>query len=184
MRKDIVVLETPRLLLTKLQEKDASVLFNYWSDDEVTKYLNIDSLKTNDEAKEIIGYFNKLHLKNRGFRWGIFSKEYNILIGTCGFIKGILNQGHIGEIGYELGRNYWGKGYMKESLTALIYYGFNDYRLNRIEAYVKPENTASIKVLESMNFIKEGILREHHQSKDNFYDVTIYSLLRRESNIK
>ncbi|MDD7794942.1 GNAT family N-acetyltransferase [Clostridium sp. 'White wine YQ'] len=184
MRKDLVVLETPRLVLTKLQENDSSVLFNYWSDNDVTKYLNIDSLKTNEEAKEILNYFEELSLKNKGFRWGIFSKEYNILIGTCGFIKGTLNQGHIGEISYELGKSYWGNGYMKEALTALIYFGFNDYRLNRIEAYVKPKNTASIKVLENMNFIKEGVLREHHQNKDKFYDVVIYSLLRRETNIK
>jgi Acetyltransferases, including N-acetylases of ribosomal proteins len=184
MKKDLVVLETPRLVLTNLEENDASVLFNYWSDDEVTKYLNIDSLKTNDEAKEIINYFNELNLKNRGFRWGIFSKENNILIGTCGFIKGVLNQTHIGEISYELGKGYWGNGYMKEALTALIYYGFNDYRLHRIEAYVKPENTASINILEAMNFVKEGILRDHHQNKDKFYDVAIYSLLRRETNIK
>ncbi|MDR6749032.1 RimJ/RimL family protein N-acetyltransferase [Bacillus pumilus] len=49
---------------------------------------------------------------------------------------------------------------MKEAIAAVLRYGFQEMKLNRIEAIIDPENTSSIKLVEMLYFVKEGLLRE------------------------
>ncbi|AOY76741.1 GNAT family N-acetyltransferase [Clostridium formicaceticum] len=174
------ILRTERLILRKLTEEDASSLFKYWSDNEVTRYMNINTFTNTCEARNMINLLNILFEKKQAIRWGIYSKTLECLIGTCGYNSGLKQEEYIGEIGYELGSHYWGKGFMAEALNAILDYGFKDLNLNRIEAYVMLENEKSINLLEKLYFQKEGILREHGCYKNGFWDEYIFSLLKRD----
>ena len=173
-------LETKRLTLKKLTQNDFNILFKYWSDDEVTKYMNIDSMTDIKQVENMVSFLNNLFNKKQAIRWGIFEKKGNKLIGTCGYNSGFNEEAYIGEIGYDLGRAYWGHGYMQEALKSIINYGFIELNLNRIEAYVIPENLKSENTLGKLGFTKEGILREHGNYKSNYWDECIYSLLKKE----
>lgn len=173
-------IETERLILKKLEHKDISTLFQYWSDDEVTKYMNIESVTSTKHVEEIINLLNDLFEKKQAIRWGIFEKKKNQLIGTCGYNSGFNEDAYIAEIGYELGKGYWGHGYMQESLSSIINYGFIELNLNRIEGYIIPGNSRSENTLEKLGFKQEGILREHGCYKNDYWDEYIYSLLKRE----
>jgi ribosomal-protein-alanine N-acetyltransferase len=84
------------------------------------------------------------------------------------------------EIGYALGREHWGQGYMNEALQALLAYAFETLDLHRIEADIDPRNIASIKTVERLGFKREGYLRERWQTNGEIQDAFFYGLLRRE----
>lgn len=172
-------LSTERLILRKMTSNDVETLFNFWSDDEVTKYMNMNSFVNIEQASYMVNFLNKLFKNKEGIRWGIFRKEDNALIGTCGFNTWIKRSSR-GEIGYELGQEYWGKGYATEALKEVIRFGFKETLLNRIEAFVVPEASRSINVLEKLGFRKEGTLREYGYWNNRYWSEHVYALLRKE----
>ena len=180
MNKEFPIIETERLILRKIQNNDIAKLLEYWSDDTVTMYMNINSFKSLEEVMYMVNLLNDLFNEDEAIRFAIHSKELDKIIGTCGFNSGLKQEDFIGEIGYEIGREFWGKGFMKEALRALINYGFQDLSLNRIEAYVMINNEASCGILETLGFKQEGMLREHGNYKGKLWDEYIYSLLKRE----
>lgn len=170
---------TERLYLRKISLKDAEILFNYWSDPEVTKYLNVTTFKNIEQAYSMIRALNSLYNNKEGFRWAIVTKKDNNVIGTCGYNNWIKKSSR-GEIGYELGKEYWGKGYASEAVKEIIKYGFKNMNLNRIEAFTVPEATSSINLLKKLGFKQEGTLRQYGYWNMRYWDENIYSLLKRD----
>jgi ribosomal-protein-alanine N-acetyltransferase len=69
---------------------------------------------------------------------------------------------------------------MTEALSAIIDFGFGEMELNRLEAVVMPENTASIKMLEKLGFRKEGLLEEYEKwGSKGFVDLCMFAMLRK-----
>ncbi|AOY75057.1 GNAT family N-acetyltransferase [Clostridium formicaceticum] len=182
LNSEFPVLETHRLILQKLTEEDIEHLFKYWSDSEVVRYMNIDAFTDRQQVKNMVCLLNNLFKEKEALRWGIYNKELSCLMGTCGYNSGLKEEVYIGEIGYELGSQYWGQGFMAEALNCIIDYGFNILSLNRIEAYVMLENRGSANLLEKLGFQKEGILRERGYYKNKFWDEYIFSLLKKDRN--
>ncbi|OFI05062.1 putative ribosomal N-acetyltransferase YdaF [Clostridium acetireducens DSM 10703] len=178
--KEFPVIETKRLVLDRITTENQYTLFKYWSDEIVTKYMNIVPIKTIDEVKSMISFFNELFYKNEAVRWGIFRKEDNLLIGTCGFNSGLQEDSFIGRIGCDLYHEFWGKGFMKEALQNLIDYGFENFGVTRIEAYAMKENVNSERLLNKLGFTREGLLREHGIYKGELHDEYIFSVLKKE----
>ena len=69
---------------------------------------------------------------------------------------------------------------MTEAVEAMIKFGFEDYGLNRIVAKVIKGNVGSIKVLQKLGFVQEGILRENLYKNGQFHDVMLFSVLKSE----
>ena len=69
---------------------------------------------------------------------------------------------------------------MKEALPFVLQYGFEEMELKRIEALVGPNNEASLRLIRSMGFVQEGLLREHYFTNGRFEDSLFFSLLQRE----
>jgi ribosomal-protein-alanine N-acetyltransferase len=127
----------------------------------------------------MIRLLNSLYTKKEGIRWVIVTKKDNEVIGTCGYNNHVKKSSR-GEIGYELGREYWGNGYASEAVKEILKYGFKTMHLNRIEAFVVPEAIKSINLLEKLGFKKEGMLKEYGYWHGRYWDENIYSLLKRD----
>ena len=69
---------------------------------------------------------------------------------------------------------------MTEALRAALQHGFEKMELNRIEAIVYPENTASLRLLERLGFQQEGLLCQSFRQGDKYYDHLLLSLLQDE----
>ncbi|MNU55274.1 ribosomal-protein-S5-alanine N-acetyltransferase [compost metagenome] len=175
-------LESSRLRLRKLEDTDAAQLYKYWGDDEVVRYLNMSRLESVQDTLDMINLLNGLSESEDTLRWGIELKETGILIGSCGFNVWQLAGANRGEIGYDLGVSYWGRGYMPEALLTMIEFGYSVMGLNRIEALVLPENSASRRMLDKLGFQEEGLLREYQQNEqaEGYIDLHLYALLKRE----
>jgi RimJ/RimL family protein N-acetyltransferase len=87
------------------------------------------------------------------------------------------------ELGYWIGKPYWGQGYATEAARAAVGYGFERLGLNRIFAYHFVRNPASGRVLRKIGMTYEGCLRRHIQKWGAFEDLACYAILRREASL-
>ena len=178
-KKKFPRLETERFLLRPIEASDTKEVFHYFSQDEVTKYYDLNTFKDIKEAKVLIENWQKKYHKKEGFRWGIATKKENKIIGSCGYHN--WEKEHFkAEIGFEVTPEFWRKGVMTEVLQSILRYGFEAMELNRIEALYDIENLASKKTLEKAGFVYEGVLRQSAFEKGHFCDAAICSLLKKE----
>jgi len=83
------------------------------------------------------------------------------IIGTVNFnqiVRGVLQSCFLG---YSLDEDYQAQGYMTEALESLIDHIFRDWRLHRIQANYLTSNKSSARVLEKLNFEKEGLAKRY-----------------------
>ena len=172
-------LETKRLLLRRMHSNDASALFKVLADDEVTEFYDDDAFTDISQASDQIEAWENCFKNKDCIRWGITRKDEGYIIGSCGYY-GFHTWYRRASIGYEIARNNWRQGIMTEALSAIIDYGFGEMELNRLEAVVMPENTASIEMLEKLGFRKEGLLEEYEKwGSKGFVDLCMFAMLRK-----
>jgi ribosomal-protein-alanine N-acetyltransferase len=156
-----------------------AIIFQHFADPEVSRFLLDEPPMTRvDEAEELIRFYQNPEGKAYN-RWGMVHKERKLLIGTCGYHRWS-RQHRRAEVGYDLAPAYWGQGLMREALTSVFRYGFETMELNRIEAFVHPENARSLRLLLRLGFHREGLLRGYLYQEGRFHDEFTLSLLRRE----
>lgn len=98
------------------------------------------------------------------------------VIGTCLLFR--FDEGSArAELGYVLGRAWWGQGLMREALQGVLSTAFATMGLRRVEAEVNPANMASMRVVESLGFVAEGTLRQRWVKAGKPYDVVLWGLL-------
>ncbi|KZZ82563.1 MULTISPECIES: GNAT family protein [Bacillaceae] len=168
-----------RIRLRELEERDAEKLYPIWSDPEVVRYLNMQAAATITEVRSMIYILRSLAGRKKAYRWSILDLNTEEILGTCGF-NDWDEENARGEIGYELGKQYWGMGYMEEALLLLLDHAFIVMEANRIEAKVVPENKPSIHLLEKLHFQHEGRLRKYERMNGQYEDVMLFSLLKEE----
>ncbi|EGD52418.1 GCN5-related N-acetyltransferase [Thermoanaerobacter ethanolicus JW 200] len=173
------ILETPRLILKKISLEDAEDMFEYARDPEVTKYVSWEYHKSIEDSVKFINLLLSKYANSEPSDWGLYLKENGKLIGTCGYVF-IDEKNMTGEIGYVLGKKYWNKGFMTEAVKKVIEFGFEKLNLNRIQARCKVENIPSERVMQKVGMKFEGILRETVFIKGRFWDMKMYSILKRE----
>jgi len=113
-------------------------------------------------------------------------KQANIVFGIeiDGGIVGAINMhrivpGHKAEIGYWIGKEYWGRGLMSKVIKEVVSYGFRELKLKRITAKVFPFNKASMRVLEKNHFKFEGILKKEEKKGNKYLDTHVYAKVRK-----
>ena len=107
-------------------------------------------------------------------------KDFGEIIGQI-CVVGLNEKYSSCEVGYNVGRLFWGKGIMTEALKVVISYLFSDIGMNRIEAKHNTLNLASGRVMQKSGMKHEGILRQVQVDKNgHFKDLAIYSILKSE----
>lgn len=85
-------------------------------------------------------------------------------------------------IGYRLNDRFLGKVIATKTVKVMKDYLFNDIGINRIRAFVMPENIKSQNVLQRNSFVKEGIIRQGCVWKgQDAVDLILYSLLKSDT---
>ena len=170
--------ETQRLVLREIVAADAAAIFSIHGDANVMRYFGADPMTELAQATALVETFARWRdEENSGIRWGI---EHNgQLIGSCGLFRWN-HAWHSAMVGYELASSAWRQGLMQEALAAILPYGFNAMNLNRIEAQIHPDNTASLKLMPKLGFSHEGQLREAGFWGGQFHDFVQFGLLRRD----
>ncbi len=108
--------------------------------------------------------------------FAVTKKVDGLLLGAIGLHVNFTHQS--GEIGYWIGVPFWGNGYATEAARAMIEYGFEKLRLNRIYASYFTRNPASRRVQEKAGLIFEGIHKQAIRKGDRYEDLGVCALIR------
>lgn len=148
-------IETERLMLRRFKPSDSEYMFKNWaSDSEVSKFLSWNPHRDLNETEQIIDNWINDYVKNDSYNWVIELKEIGEIIGQICVVH--LNEKYYScEIGYNVGRLFWGKGIMTEALKAVISYMFSEIGMNRIEARHNTLNPASGRVMQKSGMVNE-----------------------------
>ncbi len=170
-------IETERLVLRPLQMKDAKDMYAYARDPEVSRHVLWDAHRSIWETRQFLHFAKGQYRKGLPGSFAMELKESGRMIGTIGFMW-VNPDFKSAEVGYSLSRDWWNKGLMTEALQATLRFGFEELKLNRIEAQHETENPASGRVMAHCGMQFEGILRQRVMNKGCFRDVALYAILR------
>jgi ribosomal-protein-alanine N-acetyltransferase len=173
------ILKTNRLKLIEITHLYVESIYEILSLEEVTRYYGTNRFMLQSEATKLIDMFSKNYREKRGIRWGIVLRQNQKFIGTLG-LNGLQLNNKRAEIGYEIHPQYWRMGYTSEAIKEILRYSFEELDLNRIGAVVYPENIPSLKLLETIGFQVEGLLRGYMYQNSQSHDTYILSLLKQE----
>ena len=170
---------TDRLILRKFTQEIFDSIYADLSQDEQLDILGLNSIEKLLEEKE--KYKKGLSTHNKKFLYHqLIDKKTSAIIGWCGFHTWYIDHNRA-EIGYGLfDDNYKSNGIMSEAIVSIVNYGFSNMNLERIEAFVSPNNSHSIKLLKRMNFMKEGFLKHHYFHNGKMEDSIVFALLKSE----
>ncbi|MDL2231313.1 GNAT family N-acetyltransferase [Porphyromonadaceae bacterium OttesenSCG-928-L07] len=148
-------LETERLILRPIVESDAEAIYEY----SLAKNVGINAgWKPHESIEETREIMKQVFLGQESV-FGVVLKETGKLFGSVGLISDPKRENDkVRMLGYAIGENYWGKGYMTEAVRALLRFGFEELKLDLISAYCYPDNERSKNVLKKCGFHYEGRL--------------------------
>ncbi|NMH72175.1 GNAT family N-acetyltransferase [Bacillus sp. RO2] len=171
-------IHTERLNLRPLKLQDADRVEELASDYELAKTtLNVPHPYPAGSAADFIRSMWAAEEKGLVV-FAIVEKESDSLLGIIN-IKQTLAYKR-GELGYWVGRPYWGKGYGTEAARAMVEYGFNVLGLNKVFAGAFTDNPGSWHIMEKVGMKHEGTWRQHAMRDGRFVDLAYYGLLREE----
>ena len=174
------ILKTDRLILRPFVLEDAQAMYDNWAKDpEVTKFLSWPCYKSTADAYDILRIWLESYEKPEFYQWAIVMKETDQPIGSISVVNSD-DRVAMAEIGYCIGKLWWGRGIMPEALSAVMDYLFDLVGMQRIEAGHDPNNPASGAVLRKCGLQYEGTLRRRIRSNQGITDVAWYSILKEE----
>ena len=170
-------LETQRLILRRFKVSDSKDMFLNWANDEsVTKFLTWEPHQSIEETKQLLVEWVKSYNKSDYYQWGIVLKEEDVLIGSIAAVK-TDEELNIAEIGYCMGKKWWGKGIMAEALKRVIEFFFDEVEVKKVVAKHYIDNINSGKVMKKAGMTYEKTVEEEFKEEAR---VMCYYLIKNE----
>lgn len=159
-------IETERLILKALKEKDARALLSTVGDSE-TSWWSDDYIYDLDETIEFIE-FNNLGIDT--LLYGVFRKESDDVIGYVQIkLSPITGKIDVRELGYAMSKEYRRRGYMSEAVNAVCNHLFQNEHIKRITLEILPDNLPSLGVARKcgFSFVEEPEEKKHLRFLDD-----------------
>ena len=151
---EIPQITTERLLLRPFRQDDTDAYAAIMADPEVTRYLGDGKPMARGDAWRqmamILG-----HWQLRGFGlWAVEERATGALVGRIGCLE---PEGWPDfEVGYTLGRGFWGRGYATEGARAALTWARETLGRTRVISLIRPANAGSIRVAQQLGGVLEG----------------------------
>jgi len=136
----IPTLQTERLVLRAFAPSDFETFATFMSDPDVMRYLTGRPLSRADAWRNLSSAIGHWTLRGYG-TWAVECKEDGAFIGRVGMVN---PEGWPGlEVGWTLGKPYWGRGFATEAARAALRYAFLTQPVERMISCIHPDNAAS-----------------------------------------
>lgn len=169
------IIESERIILREIEVEDAKSLLEYMQEPKIKDFISLPN-----QLETLREYIEKVKTKNeRITRWVIIKKDDQKIIWSI-VLRWFSKKHKKTDIWYRIGEKYEWKWYMTEILKALIKYLIDEEAVERIEAWIRIDNNASIKLVEKLWFEKEWRARNFIKRWDRFYDFLLYGLLKED----
>jgi RimJ/RimL family protein N-acetyltransferase len=179
VRLSTPTLHTARLCLRPFTGGDADALFAMHTNANVLRYWDAPPWTDRERAERFIARCREMAEEGSGARVAVERARDEALIGWCALTRWRPDY-RSASLGYCLDDAAWGHGYATEAALALLQWAFDTLDLNRVQAETDTRNAASARVLEKLNFIREGTLREDCIVNGEVSDSWVYGLIRRQ----
>ena len=163
-----------RLSFRPLRVEDAEALHEAFADAELMRYWSSAPHAT---MAETAAYLTPAPGGKPWRGWSMALKGSDLAIGVLFSTE---TKPRVYEIGFLLARRWWGRGHAREAVGLLLDLLFRDEGARRVWADVDPENAPSNRLLESLGFRREGLLRGEWETHIGVRDSVIWGLLRDE----
>ena len=174
------VLETRRLILRPFTVEDAPAMYRNWaSDPEVTRFLTWLPHADESVTLEVCAFWASRYAERTFYQWAVVLRDLGEPIGSIGVV-GRNEPIDAVEMGYCLGRPWWGRGLMAEALGEVIGFFFREAGANRVEADHDVENPNSGRVMEKCGMRYEGTRRQGARNNRGLRDAACYAILRED----
>ncbi|HET6861390.1 MAG TPA: GNAT family N-acetyltransferase [Pyrinomonadaceae bacterium] len=142
----MTILETERLTIRELNDGDAPFILQLLNEPSFIYYIGDKGVRTLEDARQYILNGPVISYERNGFGLNLVSfKETSTPIGMCGLLK--RDELPDPDIGFAFLPEYWSKGFGFEAASAVLKYGFEVLRLQRILAITSPDNEGSGRLL-------------------------------------
>ncbi len=180
--KDVMeqpILRTASLVLRPFESSDAGAVQRLAGDRAVADTaLNIPYPYEDGMAEEWIeGHKDKYESRQEAI-FAVVEATGGKLIGAVGLI--IEADFDRAELGYWIGRPFWGCGYATEAARTVLDFAFGPLGLHRVHANHIARNPASGRVMQKIGMVREGMLRRHAKKGDAYEDLVVYGMLKNE----
>ena len=179
MSSDLPTIDGNRVRLRQLSVPDLDDLHRVFSDATAMRYWSRPAFVDGAETREYLGAIDAGRERGDLLQWGIEHLAQARIIGTTTLFHIDRDQGRA-EIGYILKSSHWGQGLANEALTALLQHARDQMGMRRIDADVDPRNSASLRCIERLGFVREGYARERWVVSGEVQDSVLLGLLTRE----
>jgi RimJ/RimL family protein N-acetyltransferase len=171
-------LHTKRLILRPFSLADVPAVVALAGDwDIALNTLSVPHPYTEDHAVQWIRQQSEQWEQKQAVTFAIAQAD-NTLVGSIGL--GLVPSFNLAELGYWVGKPYWGRGYATEAACAVVDFGFEKLSLHRIQATHFGNNPASGKVMQKVGLLYEGCRRQHTLKWDEYRDIKLYGMLRED----
>ena len=177
-------LATSRIELRPFRPTDVDRVAELANDEELSKNLRSFGFPyTVEDARQWLGTMPEEWEQGESAIFAIWVRgsERVIepeLVGAIGIAMD--QQSNRGELGYWIGRSYWGQGFATEAGVSILDFAFGQLCLNKVTAECVSRNPASSRVLEKLGMVQEGLFPKHFRKyeSDDYCDVQAFGLLR------
>ncbi len=151
-----VILETERLFLRPHTAEDADALEAVLGDRVAMEFY--PAALDRRGVEEWIARNVERYQRDGFGKWAMVAKAGGELVGSSGCVLQDVQGRNEIEVGYNVRRDLWGRGYATEAARACIDYGFQELAARRVVSMIRPENVRSIRVAEKNGMVREKII--------------------------
>jgi RimJ/RimL family protein N-acetyltransferase len=169
------VINTARLVLRQYEMRDIDDLRQYRSDPELARYVSLPQPYTRELAERDLREYVGLDARSHAY-WAI--EHGGRAVGN---IDADLETPSRAQLGWAIGRKFWGQGLTTEAAEAVIDWVFGHPSMIRVYATADARNVGSRRVMEKVGMRLEATLREHRIDRfARLTDEVWYGMLRSE----
>lgn len=164
MSQKIPTITTPRLTLRPFTEADIGPLHQILVEPDVLRYFPNPDPPARDRVEKLVTG-QLAHWAEHGYGWwAVEVRPDGAFAGWNGLQY--LPETDETEIGYLLGKPFWGRGLATEGARAGLRFGFEELGLEKIVAVVHPDNVASRRVIEKLGM--------HGGDQAHYFGMDVY----------
>jgi [ribosomal protein S5]-alanine N-acetyltransferase len=169
------ILITHRLRLRQFREDDVGAMHACFTSVQTMRYWNTPLHAKRIDTERAVRRFIDCTPSYYRF-WAVADKTTDLCLGLVNYHDGHIRNKRV-TIGYIVDPAHCKQGLATEAISAMIRFCFQDLGLHRVQAFIHPDNTPSLKLIEKLGFRREGLLRENLRVGDEWRDDLLYALL-------
>lgn len=166
-----------QVVLRAFGAADVPMLRNMATDPHVPL---IGSLPADADHEQALAYIERQHsrlVSGAGWSFCVAERDTDEAVGGIGLWIASIDHGRAG-VGYSTAPRSRRRGYTADALNALVTFAWTIPGLYRLEAYIEPWNTGSVRTATAAGFAYEGTLRSHQQIGESRRDMQLWATIR------